>query len=463
MLLSFLKNKSWVLFFLLASAGLTFADTIPAASANASATAASSDSSSLQGQFINGAVAIVNTDVITSQDLDNATTQAIAQAKAQGLSVPDKLTVERQVLQGLIMQKIALQLAKLNNITVSDDEVNAAIQQVAQSHQLTAAAMDKKLTANGVNLADFRTSIQNQLIIQKLEQAAVASSIVITPNEIDNYLANKMRSANANTEFHIQHILIALPSNPTADDYAQTKQKANSVLAKIKAGMPFSKAAMTYSDSSDALNGGDLGYKTLATMPTSFVSAITNMQVGQVSGLVPSDSGYNIIYLVDKKGGTPNKDYYVTEYHVDAILIKTSPIMSSSQAQAQLMRLRTALTNGKSFASVAQANSQDSVSSQNGGDLGWINLTNINPMLAAQIKALPLNTLSQPFQTTDGWYLIKVLGTRQVNDTTNYQREQARQDLFMMKANEALQAWQSQIRGGSYIKVLDPNLALPNT
>jgi peptidyl-prolyl cis-trans isomerase SurA len=415
------------------------------------------------GSFVNGTVAIVNTEVITSQELSDATDQAIAQAKAQNLSLPDRQTIERQVLQGMIMQKIALQLAKLNNISITPDELNAALQQVAEQHKVSVSAMYQKLTASGVNLDSFKTSVQNQLIIQKLEQAAVASSIVITPNQINNYLADKARSENANTEYDIQHILIALPSNPTADDYAATKERANMVLDKIKGGLAFSQAAMTYSDSSDALNGGDLGYKTLASLPESFVSAVTSMQVGQVSDLISSDSGYNIIKLVDKKGTIAQQNYYVNEYHVEAILIKLSPIMSSAQAQALLNRLRTALVNGKPFAEVAQANSQDPIASQNGGNMGWINLINVDPVLAAQIRTLPKDTLSQPFQTAQGWYLIKVSGARKVNDTVNYQREQARQALFMIKANEALQAWQSQIRGGSYIKILDPNLQMPNS
>ena len=416
-----------------------------------------------QGQLVNSTVAIVNTDVITSQELSAATDQAIAQAKAQNLTLPDRTTIERQVLQGLIMQKIALQLAKLNNITVTPNELNAAINQVAAQHKVTVAQMYKKLSANGVNIDSFKTSVQNQLIIQKLEQAAVGGSIIITPSEVDNFLANKARSEYANTQYHVEHILIALPANPTADDYAATKQKAAMVLDKLKGGMPFSQAAMTYSDSSDALTGGDLGYKTLTSLPTSFTNTVATMEVGQVSGLVSSDSGYNIIYLVDKKGGAAPVDHFITEYHVKAILIKTSPIMSAAQAQAQLARLRTALTNGESFATVAEANSQDPLYSQNGGDMGWINLVDIDPMLAAQIRTIPLNTLSQPFQTAQGFYLIEVLGNRQVNDTVNYEREQAKQAIFMSKANEALQSWQSQIRGGSYIKILDPNLQTPNS
>lgn len=412
---------------------------------------------------INGVVAIVNNEVITSQELNDATDQAIAQAKAQNFALPDRVTIERQVLQGLIMQRIALQLAKLNNITIPPDELNAALATIAQQHQVTVDQMFKQLSASGVNIDEFKTNVQNQLIIQKLEQAAVGSSIIITPNEVSSYLANKARAENANTEYHVQHILIALPANPTADDYAQAKDRAQMVLTKIQQGMPFTQAAMTYSDSSDALNGGDLGYKTLMELPASFTNSVTSLQVGQVSDLVPTDSGFNIIKLVDKKGAPAQEDHYVNQYHVQAILVKTSPLVSSTQAQALLARLRTALNNGASFAKLAEANSQDPMSNQNGGDMGWVSLVSLNPILAAQIQATPVNQVSQPFQTTDGWYLIKVLGVQQVNDSANYEQEQAKQAIFMQKANSALQAWQSQIRGASYIQILDPNLQVPNS
>ncbi len=408
----------------------------------------------------NGVVAIVNSDVVTSDELNTATTQAMAQAKAQGLNLPSTQIVERQVLQGLIMQKIALQLAALNNLKVSDAQVTAAIASIAAKNNLSVDQLYSKLASEGTDQATYQKTIRTQLIVQQLEQQAVASSIIITPSQIDNYLATQARLNNANTEYDVAHILLALPQNPTADDYVSLKAKAEVVMQKIKGGMDFGQAAMTYSNAGDALTGGDLGYKTLNELPTIFVQPVSTMQVGQVVGPIASDSGYNIIKLVAKKGGS-NVDtakHYVTQYHVEAILIKASPLMDNQAIQAEMQRLKSAIQNGVPFAKVAEANSQDYFTNKNGGDMGWINPAKLDPVLASHVVHSPLNTLGDPFQTASGWYLIEVLGERQVNDTEEYERQQAQQAIFMQKANEALLAWQAQIKGASYIDILDPTL-----
>ena len=409
----------------------------------------------------NGIVAIVNTDVITSDELNTATTQAIDQARAQGMAIPSIIIVERQVLQGLIMQKIALQLAKLNNIQETDEQVSAAITNIAAQNHLTPDQLYAKLSTQGVDQAAYQKTIRTQLIVQQLEQQAVAGAIIITPSQIDNYLATQARLSNATTEYDVGHILIALPQNPTADDYLVLKEKANMVIQKIKAGLPFNQAAMTYSNAGDALSGGDLGYKTLSDLPTIFVQPVSTMKIGEVVGPIVSDSGYNIITLLNKKGGnaTDTATHYVSEFHVESILMKSSPIMSNESVQAQMQRLKIAIDNGVPFAKVAEANSQDYFTNKNGGDMGWVNPVKLDPVLAGHIANAPLNTLEGPFETAKGWYLIEVLATRQVNDTAAYERERAQQALFMQKANEALVAWQAQIKGASYINILDPNLA----
>jgi peptidyl-prolyl cis-trans isomerase SurA len=430
---------------------------------------------STMGQFIfaegsttptpfNGIVAIVNTDVVTSDELNTATNQAMVQAEARGLTLPPTIIIERQVLQGLIMQKIALQLAKLNNIQVSDEQVAHAIQNISAQNNMTVAQTYSKLASQGVDANSYQQTIRTQLIVQQLEQQAVAGSIIITPSQIDNYLASQARINNANTEYDVGHILIALPENPSADDYVTAKDKANMVIEKIKAGLPFSQAAMTYSNAGDALTGGDLGYKTLSNLPTIFVQPVSTMKVGDLVGPIISDSGYNIITLLGKKGGdtSDTANHYVTEFHVEAILMKSSPIMSDEAVQAEMQRLKIAIDNGVPFAKIAEANSQDYFTNKNGGDMGWVNPIKLDPILASRIAHSPLNTVVGPFQTSKGWYLIEVLATRQVNDTLAYEREQAQQALFMQKANEALMAWQAQIKGASYIDILDPNLAMPN-
>lgn len=409
----------------------------------------------------NKVVAIVNSEVVTQQELNDATSETINQAKAQNQALPSTLIVTQHVLQTLIMQKIALQLAKLNNITASDAEVQQTISKIASQNQLTVAALYAKLATQGISQSFYLDSIRTQLTIQKLEQAEIANAIIITPSQIDSYMAAAARVQNANAEYEVAHILIALPTDPDANDYADAKAKALMVLQKIKDGMPFSQAAMTYSGSSDAATGGDLGYESVNQLPVAFIQPVTSMKVGDVVGPIPTDGGFSLLTLLNVKGTTPITAHYVTEYHVESILIKTSPLLSNDAAKAQLQRITQALQNGKSFAEMAKAYSEDYFTNQNGGDMGFINPVKLNPILASYIQTAPLNQLSPPIQTPEGWYLIEVLGTRQVDDTEAYQRQQAQQALFQQKAGEAIQAWQAQIKAMSYIKILDPTLVPP--
>ena len=420
------------------------------------------NTSTSSGDFVNGAVAIVNSDVVSYQELMDATDQTITQAKIQNQPLPNRLTVEQHVLQTLIMQKIALQLAALNNISVDSKQVKQVIAGIAKQNNISTEQLYAKLSSQGVEQRFYENTIRTQMVVQQLEQAEVANAIVITPSQIDNYLAAQARAQNVNTEYEVAHILVALPDNPTANDYAKAKTKAEMVLSKINGGMNFTVAAETNSDSSDASTGGNLGYQTIAQLPTAFIEPITSMSVGEVKGPIPTDSGFNLIKLLDKRGGQASVPHYVTEYHLQTILIKSSPILSNDQVKAQLQRIKLALANGKSFSDLAKAYSEDYFTSQNGGDMGWVNPVKLNPTLAAYVTSAPMDQVSNPIQTTDGWYLVKILGAKQVDDTAAYNRQQAEQALFQQKASEALQAWQAQIKSMSYIVILDPSLKIPS-
>lgn len=412
--------------------------------------------------YLNGIVAIVNNDVITRQELTEATAQTINQAKLQNIALVDNITVEQQVLQTMIMQKIALQLAALEHITVSDAELNQAVSTIASQNKMTTDQLFSKLSAQGIDQNFYINSIRTQMIIQQLEQTEVASAIMITPNQIDNYIAAQARTESTAVEYDVAHILIALPDNPTASNYAATKAKAENILHQINQGLSFTTAAQTYSASSDAASGGDLGYKTLNQLPTAFVQPLSQMNVGDVAGPIATADGFNLIKLVDEKGNLNNQPHFIKEYHIQSILLKSSPILDNAQVKAQLERISQNLANGESFSDAAKVYSEDYFTSQNGGDMGFINPAKLNPVLASYIAQAPLNVVSAPIQTPEGWYLLKVLAARDVNDSVAYQRQQADQALFQQKANEALLAWQAQIKSMSYIKILDPSLIVVN-
>ena len=438
---------------------MTLASTTATANTTAvTANSTANNSTTSKAQRLNRIVAIANQDAITQTQLNEAVKQATMQITQAGLTPPSAQALQRQVLQQLILQKIALQLAKVNNITVSDVEVDQAIDSLLDNNHATQAQLEQSLQQAGVSLDAYRDTIRTQLIISRLEQKAVASSIMVTPQEIDNFLSARAKLSN-NTEYDISHILISLPNNPTPQDIAQYQAKAQNIVNELnQKKITFAKAAMQYSSAGDAMQGGDLGYETANQIPSVFVKYLPGMKVGSIVGPIQDASGFHIFTLNGTKT-PPQQQHFVEQYHIQNILIKTTPVVDDARAQTMLNELREAIQNGKSFSTLAEQNSQDSSTRSKGGDMGWNSLTNLtDPTLANEVASLPLNTVSTPFKTNDGWQIIEVIGKRQYNDTKDYLRDQAAQTIFRQKAQNALQTWQDKILGESYVHILIPSL-----
>lgn len=407
-------------------------------------------------QPINGVVAIVNNQVITSQSLAHAVQFA---QLSQNTNQSNSLAFKRQVLQALITQTIALQLAKMNHLSVTPTELNAVLQRVAHSNHMTLQQLKNHITQQGIPFSEYEHNITMRLLITKLEQQAVAGSIIITHDEIDNYLAQKAREPDPHTLYDVEQILITPIGKNTHHSIEQARAKAETIVQKIKNGMRFSAAAMKYSQAGDASSGGDLGWQTLSELPPSFIAPLRALKIGEMTGPFQSNSGFHMIKLVGKKTPPPTQ-HYVTEYHVQQIVIKQSPVKTSAQAKIATHRLRNDIVNGgKSFASIAIADSDDDNSNQQGGDLGWVQLKALPSAIAKNIPELKKNHVSEPIEDSQGnWYLIKVTGKKRVNNTLHYEENQARMAIFHQKAKQKLATWQAQIRGASYIKIVDPDL-----
>lgn len=405
-------------------------------------------------QELNKVVAIVNSGVITQMDLDAGYQQAATQARLAGITPPSEEALKQQVLNQLIVTKIAMQLAKLNHLSVTKIEIDDAIQTIARRNKLSVADFEKSLASEGINYSAYRKTLGDKLMIRKLEQSAVASSIRVTPAEVAAFIKSEAKESGPKNVYTVDHILLSFPDKPTSQSIAGVKAKADMIEKKIKGGLSFGKAAMKYSDASDGLDGGRLASKTLDQLPLLFVKYITAMKPGQVSAPIKSNNGYHILKLVSEKKPVAEQ-HFVTQYHVQMIMVKTSPILSPAKAQTHMLSLYNAINNGASFAKIAEANSEDVDSASKGGDLGWVGTASQAPGLAGKIQSATLNKVSKPFSAGGKWYLIKVTGKRQKDDTMAFKKQHAQQVIFQRKAERAVMAWQAKIRAESYVKILN--------
>ena len=410
---------------------------------------------------LNKIVAVTNNDVITQLELNNQVNQAKSALEHANIPIPEQIILEKQILNQLITQKLELDLAKKNGITASYFEVDQALNQIALRNKIPLAQMKPSIISEYGSMKEYKKILLKEVIIRKMKQQAIASSnIQITHKETQKFLDKQQQQQAQQVQYQVTHILIPLPTEPDAKNIKSTKEKAESIREKIVKGMSFTKAAASYSAAGDAMKGGVLPWKTLDELPDAFQS-VSSMQMNKVSTLVRSPGGFNIIKLIGKRD-QPAPKIFINKYHIQQIVINVSPVVTNLDAKARLLRIRdTLLHTKKSFAKLARSNSDDYNTSEKGGELDWVSsdqLNTINPKMAEIASNLKINKISKPFKSDNKWYLIKLIGKKKIDNTLDLQKQHAQQVLFQKKAMSALDTWESELRGSSYVKILEPKL-----
>lgn len=407
---------------------------------------------STQGQALDSVAAVVNDGVVLKSEVDNELALVTARLRAQHAKLPPQSVLQHQVLQQLITQELELQQAKQDGLTVPDQAVNNAIEEIAQRNGLTLDQMPNALAAQGVNYASYRRSVRRQLVFALLRQRDVIERITVTSREINRYLAREARSPSASMDYKISHILISVPQSASPTQLKAARQRAQKVDQLARSGEDFAKLAIQYSNSDTALKGGALGWRRGTELPTFLSNAILKLKPGQVSEPIRAANGFNIVRLDAERN--VGKRVLVEEVHVRHILMHTNALEDNATIKEKLNQLRKEIQHGASFAALAQANSQDPGSAGRGGSLGWMSPDALSPNFRKVVKHLKVGEVSKPFHTRYGWHIAEVTGRRRVDSTNQLRRERAEQEIRASKADEQTELWLQRMRDEAYVRYM---------
>ncbi len=408
-------------------------------------------------EVLDKVVAVVNDNVITASELDTQVAALRNQLAATKAEIPSEEVLRKQVLRHLIDVDIQLQLAKRNDFTIDPAELDRSIDKIAKSNNMTLTQMRETLQQQGMDWESYRENLRKEMLISRMQQQAVGKDVIISSQQVEDYLKTNHFRDKEQQVYHLQNIVIPLPEEPTAEQVKRAQSKANSLLAKIKQGEDFATLAIAESSSEYTLEGGDLGERHLAELPEIFAEHVVDMNVGGVVGPLRAGNGFQLIKLVAVQG---NQDHHeVTKTHVRHILIKSDANTTIDDANKQINNLYQQIRSGKSFELMAKQHSLDAASATKGGDLGWVTADELVPAFAEAMDKLPLHTVSEPVKSPFGWHLIEVLERKKIDDSMAFKRQQIRQFLQQRKFAEAVQNWQQHLRSDSYVNILDKALA----
>ena len=394
-------------------------------------------------------IAVVNDDVITASQLQTKLKSVRRQLAESNTRLPPENVLERQVLERLVMTELQLQIARRIGVQVDETTLNNTLRQIAKRNGLTLAQFREVLERDGVNFNAFREDLREELILSRLHKRQVENRINVSQREIDNYLATLETQAGLTEEYHLGHILIAVPEAANPERIAKARAKAEEILTQLRAGADFRQTAVAVSDGQNALKGGDVGWRQAGQLPTLFSDIVITMAPGELSNLIRSPSGFHIVTVFDKRG---EQSHVVSQTHVRHILIKTDELTSDQEAQTRLEQLQRRIKGGSDFSELARSHSEDPGSAGNGGDLGWVSPGDLVPEFQQVMDQLDSNEISEPFRSRFGWHIVQVLDRRDYDNTDEYRKSQARNVIFKRKRIEEMAAWLRRIRDEAYVE-----------
>lgn len=422
----------------------------PAAAAKEVAKAAPRSSTSLDR-----IVAVVNDEVITATELGLRLRIAEQQLRRQNIALPPTDVLQRQVLERIIIDRAQVQLARETGVRVDDATVNATIARIAEQNRLELPQFRARLEADGVSFARFREDVRDDIAMTRLRDREVDSRIQITEAEVENFLAEQAGVQAGSLEYSIAQILLRVPDNAGTDRIEQIRKQAEDLAAQARSGADFARLAASFSAGPEALNGGDLGWRSADRLPTLFVDAIKNLKPGQIAPIVRSPGGFHVLKLSGQRNAVESRVATgpLQQTRARHILLRVSDLTPEPEVRRRLAELRErAIKGGQDFGSLARLHSVDP-SSTRGGELGWLYAGDTVPEFERAMDALKPGEISEPVQSPFGWHLIQVLERRTDESPIERNRLAARQALRERKSDEVYQEWLRQLRDKTYVEV----------
>ncbi|GJQ20875.1 MAG: peptidylprolyl isomerase [Bacteroidia bacterium] len=393
-------------------------------------------------------IAVVDKEIITESELRERTTLVAMQNRTD----PSNPDLRKQILEGMIAEKLILAQAIIDSVAVSDDEVAQALEQQLQNLIRQAGSERRIEEYYGMPISrirrEFRDDIRKQLLVQRVRQTREAN-LSVSRREVEEFFATYKDSLpSVPDQYELSNIFMV----PKPDSSVEQRSRAflRAILDSIKAGGDFADFAKRHSQDGTAASGGDLGWAKRGTFVPEFERVAFSLSEGELSDIVQTEFGYHIIQLLQRRGES---------VHVRHILLRLEKGPVSDSATVETLRaLRARALAGESFADLARKYSEDEETKALGGDLGTVTLDQLEPEFARVVEGLQEGEISEPhrinLKNTYGFQIVKVrkkIPTHPMNLEDDYRRIE--QFALFVKRNRKNAEWIEELKKTIYWEV----------
>ncbi|HCW91491.1 MAG TPA: molecular chaperone SurA [Marinobacter sp.] len=405
---------------------------------------------SAERQMLDQVIAIVDDEVILQSELEARIATIVGRLQSQGTGLPPRQLLEERVLEQLVTESIQLQMAERAGMRISDNELNETMANIARNNGMTLAQFEQQLAREGVTYREAREQIRREMLVSRVQQRQVGNRVRVTDREVANYLEARQERQGSNNEYRLAHLLIGVDNFGDEAEVAAARERAETLRQQILDGRDFREVAVAESDGPNALEGGELGWRTESQLPSLLVPVVPDLAIGVPSQVLESDSGFHLVMVLDKRGG--EQKTLIEQARVRHILVRPSETVSPAAAEERIRGLYQQLRDGADFAELAREHSDDAVSGSAGGDLEWVSPGQMVPEFEQVMKNTPVGEISRPFRSQFGWHILQVTDRREKDMSGEIRNSQARQAIYRRKFEAELQNWLREIRDEAYVE-----------
>lgn len=401
-------------------------------------------------EWLDRIAAIVNDDVIMESDIATRTKDVQQQLDERGTTAPPADIFRKQVLERLIIENIQLQLGNRMGIRIDDETLNGAIAGIARQNNMDLREFVARVGTDNMDYSAFREQVRRDMIMTRVKQRRVGERVRMTEADVNDFLKSASARDLFAGSYKLAHILVAVPDTANAEQIKAAEEKVARILAQARSGADFADLAVRNSDATNALEGGDLGWRSSAQLPSLFADIVAGMKPEEIAGPLRSGSGFHLIKLMERKGDVAR---VVQQSRVRHVLIKASAIRNDAQARELAQQLHNRIEQGDNFADIAKRYSEDFGSALAGGELGWVSPGQMVEEFETATNNTPVNALSTVFETQYGWHFLQVLERREQDTSDEFRRLQARNAVWKRKFDIELDNWLREIRNEAWVDI----------
>lgn len=394
-----------------------------------------------QAQDLQRIVALVNDEVISLRDINERARIIMATTR-----LPDTADIRRavrdQALRSLVDERLQMQEAKRRGVTVSQQDVDAAITTVERQMNIPAGRFEEFAQRSGIDPAAIINQIKTELIWSRMVRSRLTATSTVTDQEIDEAIT-KLKNNAGQTEDLIAEILIPV-DNP--DQEEPQRQTAQRIIEQIRNGAPFPALARQFSRGTTAANGGDVGWVQRGTLPEEVESVVARMNKGDVSVPIRTVGGYQIILLRDRRLlSLPGAgDAKVT---LKQVLVSLPQNPSNADIQTATAKAQQARSAIRSCDDVETAAEQIQV--QGSGSLGTLRLADMPEAFRRAVEPLKVNESSQPVTSSRAVHVFTLCARE---EASGIDRNQVRQSILVRRAELMAQRYIRELRRDATIE-----------